>query len=57
MSLSGLLDPLAPPLKIEPSRSRAIGQGGYCGRPDIRQARGPGWMGLRSDRQYADQPD
>jgi hypothetical protein len=29
----------------------------YCGRPDIRQARGPGWMGLRSDRQYADQPD
>src|SRR5687767_4104983 len=29
----------------------------YCGRPDIRQALGPGWIGLRSDRQYADQPD
>ena len=29
----------------------------YCGLPDIRQAVGPGWMGLRTDRQYADQPD
>jgi hypothetical protein len=28
----------------------------YCGRPDIRQALGPGWIGLRNDRQYADQP-
>jgi hypothetical protein len=28
----------------------------YCGRADIRQALGPGWIGLRTDRQYADQP-
>ena len=28
----------------------------YCGRPDIRQALGPGWIGLRTDRQYADHP-
>jgi hypothetical protein len=29
----------------------------YCGLADIRQAVGPGWRGLRTDRQYADQPD
>ena len=28
----------------------------YCGRPDIRQASGPGWTGARTERQYADQP-
>jgi len=28
----------------------------YCGRADMRQALGPGWIGLRTDRQYADQP-
>ena len=27
------------------------------GRADIRQALGPGWIGLRTVRQYADQPD
>ncbi|HET6758586.1 MAG TPA: hypothetical protein VFH20_04850, partial [Propionibacteriaceae bacterium] len=51
----------APPPKIEPSGClpRFCGMvvpGRYCGRADIRQALGPGWIGLRTDRQYADQP-
>ena len=36
--------------------SAMVVQGHYCGRADIRQALGPGWIGLRTDRQYADHP-
>ena len=31
--------------------SVALMAGGYCGRPDIRQASGPGWTGARTERQ------
>ena len=47
-------------LQVERDRFRhtdARPANNYCGLPDIRQAVGPGWMGLRTDRQYADQPD
>jgi hypothetical protein len=64
-SLSGLLVPPPPP-RIEPSGSStllppatssgSVVPGHYCGRADILQALGPGWIGLRTDRQYADQP-